>query len=401
MVPCTFRLLRKWSFSWVKAGFAWFSSLACIIGCIAWFQRQPLIQRETPIDFLLHHDPVKDVVKGILFAVLSIAMVLFPILMAFLTPKLLRVGRFRWNLLIILAASVAVTLFVAFYLHAIGHSVLGWLAPWAGSTLTARGVFDFRDIGERPTVLTGPVRALASLAVLSATASFVVCAFSRRQRSNFEEPGGMRIPTNRQLLILLGPFAAAYAAALMPRAADGGLIQRYTLPLVFTGLIWVIKIYQERVSASGLPFICVPCIAVFAFFSVAATHDFYVAERARLKAIDELLLSRIPPTTFYGGLDYDSWTQASVWGYVATPETNLPPGAKFPAAESYGQCVAWYSDFTPVIKAKFYVSYDDQVCGGPSRFAPVRYNTWLPPYSAFIYIRTVTTTPPPATTDSQ
>lgn len=399
LVPCAFWLQRDKPLPWIKAILTWLLSLACIVACIAWFQHQPFIERETPIKFILHRNPVRYILRSVVFFVLFIAMILFPILAGFFTHSWVKTRKSVWTLSITLAALTLGIIALALFLHSRGHSIVEWLAPWDASTVTQRGVFDFPDIGTRPIVLSNPACALLSIAVLAAIAFFTACIISTHPSPKGENSAGARfVPTNRQLWVLLGPFSVVYFAALLPRAAIDLIFQRYALPLIVVALIVAIKVYQERIDASGLPLVCFLCIFAFAFFSVAATHDLFAAERARVQAIDELLLGGVPQTAFYGGFDYDSWTQTSISGYVTTPATNLPSGTSFKPVErpSDATCAAWYLDQTRSIQAKFFVSYDDSTCGSASHFAAVKYRTWLPPFSSFVYIRGIRSAEPVA-----
>jgi hypothetical protein len=180
---------------------------------------------------------------------------------------------------------------------------------------------------------------------------------------------------------------------LLPRGAVNSLSQRYLLPLLVVALVAVLRLYQEKVGASPLPVLSLVYFLIVAAYSVAAMHDFYAMERTRLTLANEIRSVGVPRTGFYGGFDYDSWTQVESWGYVTSSDINLPPGIQpIPSGPpSFAPCSVWYADLVPAIHPSYALSFDQLACDSPSRFAPALYHTWLPPYSGSIYVQTVRT----------
>jgi hypothetical protein len=170
------------------------------------------------------------------------------------------------------------------------------------------------------------------------------------------------------------------------------MFDRYLLPLLVVTLIFVLGFYQKRVAGRLPPFSLV-CLLIVAGYSVAAMHDLYSMERARLAAADEIRAAGVPRTAFYGGIEYDGWTQIDSWGYVKPSfGANLSPGSEStPSSElAWNSCGYELASSYPAIQPDYALSFDLLSCDGPSRFAPVEFHTWLPPHSGFIYIQAVT-----------
>ena len=89
----------------------------------------------------------------------------------------------------------------------------------------------------------------------------------------------------------------------------------------------MLLLYQRYVAAR-LPAVSLMLLVIVSAYSVASMRDFYAMERARLAAANELRVAGVPPTSFYGGFEYDGWTQVESWGYLQSPHLNLPPGSE-------------------------------------------------------------------------
>jgi len=393
IVPSTCWILRNRRLPWVKAALLWFISLLCIFACIRWFEHQPFIQPENPIEDILHRSSLGAIIREVFFFLLCIPMFLLPVLMAFITPVWVKTRRARIAVCIALAGVTAVVLALYIHLHLHRHPLLGWLAPWGGTRVTAQGLITFPEIGVRPSVIDPFVRAIISLVVLLSGSACIACLFGSAGARQSGRSPRYRALSSRELAFLLAPFATVYFILLLPHGAIGSLSQRYLLPLLVVALVAVLRLYQQKVGTARLPVLSLVCLFIVAAYSVAAMHDFYAMERTRLILANEIRAVGVPRTGFYGGFDYDSWTQVDNWGYVTPSDINLPPGMQpIPSRPpSSAPCSVWYADLVPAIHPGYALSLDQVACDGPSRFAPAQYRTWLPPYSGSLYVQTVST----------
>ena len=321
LVPSTLWLLRKRRISWVKTTLLWFSSLLCIYLCISWFQQQPYIERVSPMEDMRDRLPMLYIIKTVSLCVLSIPLLLLPVLAAFISPVWVKTRRSRFAVSIAVTALVAVVL-AGFYWYPYHNEVL---APWGYNYVTQRGLIDIPDIGIRPTVLGPVVRIIITLLVFVAIFACAACISSSPVLYQSKTSTRNQAPSGRELVSLLAPFTLVYFALLLPRGAIGYMFDRYLLPLLVVAFIIVLRFYQQRVAAR-LPTFSIVCIFIVAAYSVAATHDFYSMERARLAAADEIRAAGVPRTAFYGGVGYDGWTEIDSWGYVKSSYVTLPPG---------------------------------------------------------------------------
>lgn len=386
IVPSTLWLLRTRRIPWVKMALVWLSSLLCIYICARWFHQQPHVEQINLIENLRSHTPVLYAIRNVYHFVISTPLFLCPILAAFISPRWVKSRKARFAVYVSFAVVATVTLTGCYlYLH---HPGLGWLAPWGNNYVTQRGLIDVPDIGVRPTVLGPWARITISFLVYAAVIAFAACIASSPSTPKKEEGTRNQIPTGGELAFLLAPFTVAYFVLLLPRAAVGLMFDRYQLPLLAVALIVVLRLYQEKVAAR-LPALSRICLILFAAYGVAALHDLYSMERARFEAGNQLQAAGISRTGFYGGIEYDGWTQIDSQGYVIAPDPNPSPEtqAAYSSGPAWSSCDYELAPSFPAIQPKYALSFDTVSCNGPSQFAPVPYHTWLPPFSDFIYIQ--------------
>jgi hypothetical protein len=321
---------------------------------------------------------------------LEAAFFLAPILIAFIFPFV------KQNRRLVYLSLVGALIFCAYFLirpHSYWMGVL--LAPplnSPGNYVTFRGILDLPDIGMRPVVLQPAVRMVITVVCYFAAFAFSVVLLTRNRRAQTTPREGQPSPLSlRQIVILLGPFTLAYCAFLSFRISYGVVFDRYLLPLFMVLAVMAMRFYQDRVSPR-LPRTCYAVLFLFAAYGVAATHDMFVADRARLAAIEQFRAAGLTRTAFYGGFPYDGWTQIDARGYVDSEGIRTPNGiSRFPMARSkFLPCGYWLAKYYSAIRPQYLLSYDNSTCGDPQdRFAPITYRLWLPPFSITIYSRSV------------
>jgi hypothetical protein len=197
-------------------------------------------------------------------------------------------------------------------------------------------------------------------------------------------------PSLFALAVILLPFAGAYLVLLIARAATTEINDRYVFAILIVTLVFIVRFYQDRV-ADNLPLRGFAVVAAFAMVGVAGMHDLFAMERARLELIDELHHSGLSDTDFYGGYEYDGWTQLKKGGYINSHRIVNPPNAfhdpgPFIASHPCGYA---YSHLYPVIQPRYIVSYEPAICDGPTTFKPVVFHTWLPPFRQSLYVNQI------------
>ena len=384
LVPCTAWLLRHRKLPWFPLLTAWLACLAFLFACLSWFAHQLYTTRESIPQAGITHNHTIEVEAATLRVLLNLAFFLLPVLVAFLLP-LLRQNRWRVGLVGLATLIFASLLLLRPYSYAV--QVL--LAPSSamGSYVTPRGLLDIPEIGDRPLVLTQPIRTALTILIFAATLSLLIFLV-RTPRSTGSNPTSSI--SWSQIALLLAPATCAYSLFLAIRIASDALFDRYLLPLIVFALILVVRFYQERISPR-LPLPCYIALVLYAAFSIASTHDLFAMERARLAAAAELRAANLPRTAFYAGFGYDGWTQIDAAGYVAAGGITLPPSAPpyNEGLERFRPCGYTLAHYFPAIQAQYALAYDEFSCGDHSPFPPVPYRTWLPPSTSAISIRTL------------
>jgi Dolichyl-phosphate-mannose-protein mannosyltransferase len=383
LVPSTFLLIRRRRPPLVSFIIVWAFCVAAVFGALHWFQHQYLSQPERI--FTKAFEP-RELVEAVIRSFLGISLFLLPILISFFAGLTLRKPL---RITSVSIAVVATALFLRFgLLHLHRETVISWLAPFGGDIVTRSGLVDMPALGNHPVVLGLPVRIIVTLITSAAAFSFISFLFGPPSQSRTNsEPASAISP--HQLALLLGPFTLAYLFLLLPRGVWGSIRDRYLLPLLVVGLIAAVRFFQERVQPD-LTLASIVCLATFAAFAIAGTHDKFAFMRAQLTAANNLISAGVPRDAFYGGFEYDGSTQIEQWGYVSTTTINLPQGFHLrTAGRAHKACEYDLSDIFPAINPSYGLSLSPDVCQGPSQFAPVTYQAWLPPFSRAIYTRRI------------
>ncbi len=388
MVPSVAWLLRHRKGIWQSALALWLSSFLVILLCTMWYRRQPYSVPETLAGF--HLGPAMILTLGHNMTMLVFTTILFclPVLVGYL-PLLRTVPKTQ---LAALLCGLAVLIYLG-----LGRG-LNVFAPWMMGVVTPTVVDgDLDGLGSNPTVLTMPVRIIVTVflaIVFYAFLHFVADrARSGRARTVLTHCTDTHDIGWRSLLWLLGPFALAYLALLVPRAGSKGVLgvtifDRYAIPLLPVVLILALRLYQGSVqpAAPGFAFLT---LAVFSVFAVAYTHDYFAGERARLSAASALMAAGVPRTAIQASAEFGGWTELQLSGRINDPRILIPKNAYHPTSGGMtGACWFWFADHTPSVDPKYFVVASPMSCLAPSTFPPVSYRAWLPPFQRQMSVQT-------------
>lgn len=390
MVPSAWWLVRQRRPPTIGLAVIWFLCVDFVFGCLYWFSKQmystveSLNQAHTDQGHLINAAVLATCV------LLEAAFFLVPILVAFIFPFV------KQNKRLLYLSLAGVVIFCSYFLiHPQSYWLGVLLAPALnspGNYVTSRGILELPDIGIRPVVLEPGVRVIITVICYFAAFAFSVVLFTRKRRAPSAPAEDQPSPlSTRQVLLLLGPFTLAYCTFLSFRIFSDVIFDRYLLPLFMVLAVVAMRFYQDRVDPR-LPRTCYAVLFLFAAYGVAATHDEFVADRARLAAIKQFRAAGLPRTAFYGGFPYDGWTQIDARGYVDSDGIRTPSGISHytRARAKFMPCGYFHAKYYSAIRPQYLLSYDNFTCGEPQdRFAPVTYRLWLPPFSATIYTRSV------------
>lgn len=382
MFPCAVWLLRKRRHVVLLGLILYPVSAAIIFGSLRWFQHQPYSVPEQllPGPVALHN---LHYLIGVGFRTLyTWILYLLPLLLVFASALLWRERRTRLMLIFGGLLCVAVVLF----LHH-RHLLALFLSPVGNYVQLRHGFIDILQLDDDP----GGRLAHATQLVLVGVNLFAVLTFATflatvrvRRTSSSSLPAAT---SWWSLTVLLVPFTLAYLALLLPRAAFGGLYDRYLLPLVFLSVLVLTRLYQDRVK-DKLPAYSLVLVAIFALYAMAGTYDSFSQARAKLAAIAELRAAGVPDTAIDAGLEHNAWVQVERYGYVNDPRIKVPANLPRIEAPPFPDNCQPHADrqLTPAIVPGYTISSDPAACAGPSGYSPVAYHGWLGFHTAYLYI---------------
>jgi hypothetical protein len=386
MVPSTGWLLRKRRNVLPVSVLLLGISALIIFLCMLWFNRQPYSLPEPLFEPLGNHPVLSSIhlLIELMGTLLCLLLMVYPILVAWL-PEFRSLTR-------------AAFLRIAFITAAWGcvERALGWTMPWLFSLINIE--FDPKRTGQMtpPAFSALPAwgREIISLLVVATALIFIeqlrIALRSQSKTQVNQTPRGNSLWL--EILWLIGPFTACYVLLLMPRGYRLVIFDRYVL-LIMPGAIICLLLLHEQLIAKPISAISVVTLTIFSLLAIGGTHDWFAWYRAKAQAAREIRATGIPRTEIDGGLAYDGWTEIEAAGYINEPRLIIPAGAYHPNVLSQSVPAPCRYDFTPFIPAihpTFSMVFAEPMpCLAPSKFAPVYYRKWLPPFSGVIYIQKI------------
>ena len=376
MFPCTVWLLRRRPHVLLVGAALYAFSLGAIYSSLHWFLNQPHSEHEpllvpfTGLHQLLH------LAVELLSLALSFTLLLLPFLVAFLPAVPLRTRRVKAILAI--GGALIVAVFSCLILLQ-PDAAVGLIAPFKGNVVTPFGILgSFPIKGRTPTVLPLLLRFLLTLAVLATLPSFFAWLLNSSRPAPVAQlkPGVSQPLPWSSLLVLLGPLVLAYLALLVPRGLSGDLFDRYLLLLLPIGVIFLLRLFQDRVQPA-LPAATTVLVALFGLYAIAGTHDAFSMYRARQGAIDQLHAAAIPDTSIDAGFEHNGATQIDQAGFIDGPHSDEPADWHASHTAIPQACQTDHGWLTPAVVPAYTLSWDPNACGGPTRFAPVSWRNWL------------------------
>lgn len=279
---------------------AWLVCVASILVVIYFFGQPygPLQLHSGQILWLLRNQWATST-KLFVSLVLVYVLVSIPVLFCFLpltsyrSPKLL---------LILIASSLCAFTQLA---------LTGLLAPYGTNILSPSGVTTgTQEFFGKPQLQ--PLWARLFLSVL--VNSCILTVFVKAGR-NWTGPDGTagRLRQDRSLHVF-GIFSAGYLVLLFPGVLSQLAFDRYMLPLIPLLMLTALPYFSR--FKRPIPVVAWACLALFAAYGIAATHDYFAAERTRTIAAEQLEKSGIRRDLISAGFEYDGWTQVERSGYV-------------------------------------------------------------------------------------
>ncbi|HEX7728744.1 MAG TPA: hypothetical protein VF392_06890 [Terracidiphilus sp.] len=352
-------------------------SLISVILCMAWMRHQPYWASNDLLDTVTLGWAMRALLTlyELGGGTISLLIIIVPVLVIWI-PEIRQVSRqakITYVYVVCLAA----------LMQLIGRLPLPWVLHTMQLQFTSQRVSAFNPIVSQ----SGFVElSIAFFTVIILAASSAVCLHALLRRWHH---GGDSV-IGKQLFWLCAPLTAAYVALLLPRALHALIFDRYMLLLAPIAILCLAHLYQCSVSPK-MPAGAIALLVLMASISVAGTHDIFAWQRARLAAIAELTAAGVPPTSFYGGVECDGWTQIEHGGHINSPWLTNPPDAYTPQPPVIKDdpCAHGFAPYVPSIHAEYTIVFEPKPCFEPSRFPSVSYISWIPPFRRTIYVQRI------------
>jgi hypothetical protein len=373
----------------------WGLAFIAVLIFLHWFNSQPYSVPEHVIWARITWMTFPHLAAQLVKMVLCLLLLILPLSVAWLPSarELSRAARLRIGGIL--------TLFVAFELlaNALGRMDT-WLMPWLMYLLPEQSSLRPGMFGTPPDAVLW-MRFGISFFVIAVT----IIAFERElERKPRRSTSGSELliaaspgTSWHEVAWILGPFSLGYVLLLMPRGAFDLIQDRYMVGLVPSILAVVLKLYQEHIGPR-LPAVSIAMLVLFAAYSVAGTHDFYVKCRAQVRAIQTVEDSGVPRKAIQAGFASDGWIQIENGGHINESRIRVPSGAYNPKPSSKipEGCRDGFTNFAPVIDPKYFILFPwfknpsdppPSWCFVRASFPPVHYTTWLPPFHELMYVK--------------
>jgi len=375
MVPSTLWLLRSRRSVLVGGTAATLAGTFFVLACMRWFSHQPY---SVPLHVLPASFPLSIVLWEFIHALLEFPFLLLPLAAVFL-PE---IRRSRPRIVAIVCTTLAAYFFLSFYPSHIRHSFL--LQPTLGNWVSVEGLYETVPKGDPPDFLSTSVRALVTIISLGGLLG-VFASLLRGPQTTQPTPSPTAVSW-KQLFVLLVPHSIAYCLLLLPLASAAGIYDRYFPTLIAIAMLCLVRCYQDYVQPK-LPISTTFLVAIMAVYAIAATHNMFALDRARVALAAELRANNIPDTAVDNGWEYNFSVElqhapAINFPAITNPQNFYSPTPPLPA----GRCIMFWYNYTPHIRPLYSTSFDPNACYGPAPFAPVHYSRWLASQPGTLYV---------------
>ena len=180
-------------------------------------------------------------------------------------------------------------------------------------------------------------------------------------------------------------FCLGYIVLLLPGILLGFAFDRYMLPILPLMMLVVLSQFAQFAKLQGhVPAVAWCCLAAFAGYGIATTHDYSAALRARIAAAHKQAATGVSRERVSVGFEYDGWTELERSEYVSVVQyadlfaDNHAKGLWF-----------WFWNHTPHLQPDYVVlnwNSPERARGGEMK---VDFRAWMPPFrrSAVVWKR--------------
>ena len=321
------------------------------------------LSREEVATMLLHGSGKSiNLLTSLLFVCVLAAMPAFCCLLPLAKRKPL-----VWSLMS--AAALVVVTFA-------GVVFAGLAAPYGNHILTGNGIVVPGEVWYRlkPAALAPWFRVLLSLP--GSVCVYVSVAWIIRNRRSVWAPCKAALP-------VFAVFSLGYMALVLPGVLISFAFDRYMLPIL--PLMMMVILSQWARYGRRIPVAAWCCLAVFACYGVATTHDYFASVRARLAGAHAIERGGIGRDHISAGFEHDGWTELERSEYVKVATYTDFLGDDCAKGFWY-----WFWNHTPNLRPDFVILNRDSTEQKNAGELKVDFETWLPPFqlSAVVWKRT-------------
>jgi hypothetical protein len=388
MVPSAFWLLRERKRFKIAAVITWLLSVLAIALFMIWFLRQPYVLPEHIIRGQITAVVFWRMLRLCVYGSLEVLCFSLPVLVAWIFEVRKLSRRRKLQIVGLCVALCPLLLWAVHY-----NKIQGRLPPWSANVVSRYGILWSAPLmGDKPEILPVTITSLVAIVLLISLGGFLlwIVSFRRRDRiAAFSPPANRTELSLRESCVLLLPFAAAYFALMLPRAAFPSLFSdvfdRYYLPLIMVAVILLLRLLREHTRE--IPVTCYVVLLLFSFFSITGTHDLFSTYRASAAARSEIEAAGVSPSNISGPWQEDGSNQILAQGYINDDRLENPPHAfQKPLHPELEKCDYWYAPLVPALHFRYVLTVEKLKCLTPSQFPDVTYTTWLPPYQRTVYV---------------
>ncbi len=278
---------------------------------------------------------------------------------------LLPLARQKWILISLAPLTIATFALVIFTGLAApyGNGIFSWVG------IATEGQEWFRT---KPATLAPWLR--IGLSVATSLCCVVSASWPLRNRSTLTAP-----------IRIFVVFCLGYMALLLPGILLGFAFDRYMLPVLPLVMLVVLSQFAQFAKPrEHIPAVAWCCLAAFACYGIATTHDYSAALRARIAAAHSLASAGVSRERVSVGFEYDGWTELERSEYVNVVQY----GDLFADDHAKGLWF-WFWNHTPHLQPDFVVlnwNSPERARGGELM---VDFRAWMPPFqrSAVVWRR--------------
>ena len=382
MVPSTAWMLRRWRGIKTAGLMLFFLAYFTVLGVIHWFNSQPYSVPEPIYQGPVHGRMLIHAAVQTVKTAFCLMLMVIPLLAAWIPASRTLPGKKR--MLAFTVPLLATAILLAAAARGLDGALAPWLTPFIRAHPFAIPLFPGLSIQKSLLIMDAFLTLFVFLGI-----SCCLAVLADRSKATYKF---FSFWQKSEIFWILGPFALAYSALLLPRGTYSWIQDRYVLGLLPVAIVGL-DLLSQRIMNAQFSKISALTLVLFSAYSVAGARTFFTASAALHRLLDRMERAGIPrmaiETTLAAGLANDGWAQIEHGGLINDPRIVNPPHQHRVVTRDAalpGYCQYWFTEYTPDITAEYYIVQAPMACFAPTNFAPEYYSSWLPPFRRALYV---------------